>query len=101
MSLGEFIIELRESAELSQRKMAERLGVDPSYLSRLERGKREPSIAFLRKLASETSTPLALLIALSLVDEIPEAQRGSYEEILGKLNELAKTRQTELDLDGA
>lgn len=83
---------------MSQRKLAQRLGVDPSHLSRLERGERDPSIAFLRKLAHETSTPVGLLIAGAILPEIPEEQCESYERILGKLLELAKTEQTELDL---
>lgn len=98
-ALGEMIEELRSAAGLSQRKLARRLDVDPSYLSRLERGERDPSIAFLRKFARETSAPIGLLIAGALMPEIPEDQREAYDTVIGKLLELAKTRQTELDLN--
>lgn len=98
MSLPEMIIKLREASGLSQRALARRLDVDPSYLSRLERGKREPSIEFLRQLARETSTPMGLMLAASLLPELPEREREAYEPILEKLREMANTQQTELEL---
>lgn len=97
--LGHTIEQLRESAGLSQRKLAKKLGVSPSYLSRLERGERDPSMSFLRKLARATSAPVALLVGTALMSEVPEPQRSAYEDIFSKLSELAKARQMELDLN--
>lgn len=40
MNMGSFLRGLRESRGLSQRELASRLGVDPTYLCHLERGRK-------------------------------------------------------------
>lgn len=101
LALGDMIEKLRDTTGLSQRALAGKLNVDPSYLSRLESGARDPSIAFLRRLAEVTSTPLSVLLAGALMEEVPEEKRAAYERIFGKLVELAQTQQGELDLNEA
>lgn len=93
------IRELRTSASLSQRKLAKRLGVDASYISHLESGRRDPSIELLRKLAKATNAPISLLIAGALETEVSEEKREPYNRILESLLELAKTRQLDLDFE--
>jgi len=49
--LGARIKELRKQADLSQDQLAEKVGIDGKYLSRIEVGKRYPSLlsaVFLR-----------------------------------------------------
>ena len=41
LALGEYVRTCRENQGLSQRALAARAGVDPSWLSRLERGERK------------------------------------------------------------
>ena len=98
-SLGDAIEELRESAGLSQRELAERLDVDPSYLSHLEAGRREPSLKLLRRLSRAVSAPLALFLAEALLPEVPEDERDAYQDVLDALLELSKSRQLDLSLD--
>ncbi len=48
---GQDIRQMREDAGLSQRRLAEAAGIDHGYLSQVERGLREPSIAVLVAIA--------------------------------------------------
>ena len=49
--IGEFIRDLRQSARISLRELAERAGVSNPYLSQIERGLRRPSAGILQQLA--------------------------------------------------
>ncbi|SRR5579883_340740 len=53
MTLGEYIKELRHQRRLTQRQLAEKAGVDFSYLSKIENNRLEhtPSIKTLQDLA--------------------------------------------------
>ncbi len=55
--LSELLRELREERGSSLRAAAKDLGVDPSYLSRLERGEKAASPQLLRKAASYYEVP--------------------------------------------
>ena len=63
--IGEFIRELRNSAQISLRELAERAGVSNPYLSQIERGLRKPSAEVLQQIASalRVSTPVMYLRA--------------------------------------
>ena len=50
--VGRRIREARLRAKLTQAALAERLGVASSYVTKLERGGRNPSIPYLRKLGA-------------------------------------------------
>ncbi len=51
MDIGKKIRELRKERGLTIKEVAERAGCTASFLSQLERGKTEPSIAMLKKIA--------------------------------------------------
>lgn len=90
---------MREAAGLSQRELGERLGVDPTYISHLEAGRRDPSLGLLRRLARELSVPLALFLAALLREEVPDDERHVYEEVTERFVEIARSRQLELTLE--
>ena len=52
VALGKNVRELREQKKLTQEALAERSGLDPSYISGIERGVRNPSILSLVRLAN-------------------------------------------------
>jgi transcriptional regulator with XRE-family HTH domain len=70
--IGEFIRDLRQSARISLRQLADQAGVSNPYLSQIERGLRKPSAEVLQQLAAalRVSTPLMYLRAglLDLTD---------------------------------
>jgi transcriptional regulator with XRE-family HTH domain len=51
-SLGDFIREQRNAAELSLRQLATKAGVSNPYLSQVERGLRKPSAEILAQIAA-------------------------------------------------
>lgn len=51
--------------DLSQKDLALRLGVAPSYVSEIEAGKKEPTLALLRKYADEFEIPLSSIMFFS------------------------------------
>jgi len=63
--IGEFIRDLRRTARISLRELADRAGVSNPYLSQIERGLRKPSAEVLGQIASalRVSTPLMYLRA--------------------------------------
>jgi transcriptional regulator with XRE-family HTH domain len=61
LPLGEAIRAQREQLGLSQEKLAEQCGFDRTYISMLERGKRNPSLLNLLKLAKGLKTSVSKL----------------------------------------
>lgn len=59
--LGQAIRTQREQLGLSQEKLAEQCGFDRTYISMLERGKRNPSLLNLLKLAKGLQTSVSRL----------------------------------------
>ncbi len=60
--LGKAIKEQREKLGLSQEKLAVRCGFDRTYISMLERGKRNPSFLNLLKLSDGLGISMSQLI---------------------------------------
>lgn len=61
-ALSKVVYLARRQQKLSQRDLAEKAGVDRSYISDIERGKRNPSLGVLLQLAESLSLPLSVLI---------------------------------------
>src|SRR5690606_21010330 len=49
--LGRRVCELRCAFDMTQEELAKALGVDHAHVSRIEAGKRDPSLALLRRIA--------------------------------------------------
>ncbi len=62
MMVGKTIRLLRVTSDLSQGKLARALGVSPGYLSLVERDKREPSLSFLKRVATYFNLPVGFLL---------------------------------------
>ncbi len=73
--IGGFIKDLRQTAKISLRQLADRAGVSNPYLSQIERGLRKPSAEVLQQIASalRVSTP-AMYLRAGLLDS--EGQQG-------------------------
>ena len=71
MTFGEYVRERRESLKLedrrfSVRQVAQRIGVEPAYLSKIERGDvAPPSEAKIRALAEELGEDTDMLLAMA------------------------------------
>jgi XRE family transcriptional regulator, regulator of sulfur utilization len=61
MSLGKSIRKYRNNAGLKQKELASLLNVSVNYMSLVENDKREPSLSFIKNLASELQIPVGFL----------------------------------------
>jgi transcriptional regulator with XRE-family HTH domain len=68
--IGTFIRDLRQTAKISLRQLADKAGVSNPYLSQIERGLRKPSAEVLQQIASalRVSTP-AMYLRAGLLDD--------------------------------
>jgi transcriptional regulator with XRE-family HTH domain len=62
---------LREEAEISQEELAFQAGLDRTYVSGIERGRRNPSLKSMQRIAAELSVSLdeVFVLARGLADK--------------------------------
>ena len=60
------IIEARRNKGITQKILAEKIGTKQSVISRLESGRANPSVAFLKKLAQALNTHLEIRFTNSI-----------------------------------
>ena len=60
-ALGQNVRQHRENRELTQEKLAEKAGLDPTYISGIERGLRNPGIRNVARLAKALGLKTAAL----------------------------------------
>lgn len=71
MSFGEYIRHIREGLrsndqKFSVRQVAQRIGIEPAYLSKIERGDQSPpSESTIRKIAAELGEDPDMLLAMA------------------------------------
>lgn len=59
-ALIEAVLKARKEKGLTQKEIAEKIGTKQSVVSRLERGRANPTVSFLKKLASALQTSLEI-----------------------------------------
>lgn len=89
-SLGERIRELRVSDGLLLREVAAELRIDPSLLSRIERGEKSPTRDQVLLLARILKTDEAELLAIHLSDKVLYELRG--EKLAMRAIQIAEKR---------
>jgi len=87
--IGQRIRELRKRSDLTQFQVAERAGITPDYLGRIERGHGAVTLETLDRIASALSVPIRQLLDL---EEIATASR---EEILKSVQSLLRKKGPE------
>ena len=75
MNIGQAIQLARSKRKLSQATLAKRAGISVSYLSLLERGRRDPPLSTIQRIAAALVMPVEILFFL-----------GAEEGELGHLN---------------
>ena len=75
MNIGQAIQLARSKRKLSQAALAKRAGISVSYLSLLERGRRDPPLSTIQRIAAALVMPVEILCFL-----------GAEEGELGQLN---------------
>ncbi len=97
-TIGEFIRQQREAAEVSVRELARVAGVSNPYLSQVERGLRKPSAEVLQQIAKALSMSAeSLYVRAGLLDD-SATQRLTLEAIASdpELNDEQRTALSEM-----
>ena len=87
--MGRAIKRIRLAAGLSQRELAEKLAVDPTYISHLERDRRDPSVRLLKRLAAVTEVPVGSLLVVALWDQLDSSERAAFQPVVSAITNLA------------
>ena len=93
MNIGNAIKKLRQEKGLKQIDFAEKCGLSQSYLSLIEKGKKEPTLGLLKQISSSLSIPLPILVFLALdKDDIPDSKKEAFQildpSIKGLINDV-------------
>jgi transcriptional regulator with XRE-family HTH domain len=81
--LGKRIREIRKSQAISQEQLAERAGISAQYVSNIERGKENPTLDLLLRLAEALRVSLGQMCDLETVEEMNRRKlRSSVSGIL-------------------
>ncbi len=78
MSFGERLRECRRAKGISQRRLAHLVGIDHTYVSKMEQGRLEPSEATIRRMALVLDADALEL--LNLAGKVPTGFKGILEE---------------------
>ena len=82
--LGLRIKEVRNRNKVSQASLAERVGIDPKHLSRIEVGKSSPSMKTLGKLSDELDVEIKELFEFHHLNPNPEDIMKDIHTLLEK-----------------
>ena len=98
-TLGDYLRQQREGAQLSLRQLAEQAGVSNPYLSQIERGLRRPSAQVLQQLAKALRISAEQLYVRAGIVSHEEGVGGSVElAILGDSALTERQKQSLLDV---
>ena len=93
LTIGRAIRTLRTASGLRQKELADRVSVDPTYISHLEADRREPSLALLRAISRALDIPPGLILSVALWTDLPTEQKDLYRNIIRELIEISATAQ--------
>lgn len=82
-TIGKRIHRLRRQMDLTQQGLAEKIGVNASYIGPLEKGLKCPSITVLQKLAQELGQPV---FSFFLEDRADSPGQGEADRMLALLS---------------
>ncbi len=69
MNIGKAIKLCRTQRSLNQNELSSLAGISPSYLSMLERGKRDPNLSTVQQIADGLNIPVSILVFLAADEE--------------------------------
>ena len=81
LALGNAIRVLRTQKRLSQKELADRAGITPSFLSLVESDRRSPSLKVIDRIAAAMDVPSEVLIweSVELPENLSEKDRRMFE----------------------
>ena len=89
---------LRENAGFSQAQFASEILISRSYLSLIEKDKREATMPLLRRMAQVLGMPATILFAASLGSSLTKDGHGEEAVVIAKLIEAVRLSLTQARL---
>jgi len=88
MDIGKAVRECRTRRGLTQKELAAGSGLDPSYVSLIESGRRVPSLDVLTRIAEYVAVPVYLLVLLGCEDDdlVCSGDRERAQRVLDKVS---------------
>lgn len=83
MNYGKAIKTIRAAKNISQKELSKKLDLDTSYLSRIEKGERVPSVDLLENIARKLAVPFYLF---TLLASDKEDLKGANKEEMAKIS---------------
>jgi transcriptional regulator with XRE-family HTH domain len=105
--LGELVKRRREGLGLTQRSLAQKLGVEPSHVAFIESGRRKPSLKLIARMADILGVDRQSLLILAhpeakvlLTEEKPKARKAtaSWQRFIKNHDLLAQYHVTDREL---
>ena len=84
MNIGITIRKIRKRKKLSQKELSRISNISQTYISQIESGEKNPSIAIIEKIGDVLNVPFQIISFLSLdndISSIPESKQESYKQI--------------------
>ena len=91
INLGKAIRLCRVQKDLSLDNLSSKANISTSYLSLLERGKRDPNLSTLQNIAKALGIPISLLIFLAARDELTDISPELGEKLSNLTLDLMQT----------
>lgn len=96
MSIGNAIKLCRQQKRYTQIDLAKKADLSPSYLSQLERDKRDPTLSTLKSLARALQMPLSILLFLAGEnDELKDLDQEISQKLSFLVMELLRNSASE------
>ena len=89
--IGKRIKERREALELTQRELADLVGVSPSFIGHLERAEKIPSVETLAKLCAAVDMSMDYLV-MGVRRECERTRCALYEELRELLDRYTRNK---------
>jgi transcriptional regulator with XRE-family HTH domain len=84
--IGVRIAEVRKKKGMTQKKLAEKMGISPTYLSSIERGKENPTLDMLIILAKSLGVDLGVIFTLPQIED-PAKRKSLINSLLNKADD--------------
>ena len=82
MQIGKTIKNLRQKKGLKQIEFAKKCNLSQSYLSLIEKEKKEPTLSMLKQIAAVLEIPVPVLVFFSLnEDDIPQSKKEAFKTL--------------------
>lgn len=90
MDIGNAVKQLRLQKGLNQTEFAEKCGLSQSYLSSIEKNRKEPTLTILKNIANSLSipTPVLVFFALEEDDIVDDSKKKAFTQLIPSIKNL-------------